>query len=405
MHTHTDIKSIPEQMTKLGELIKELRAAIKIAPDVYRGASPELLDESGVKFNCPPDAVKSAVLILFLEHSGNIFLVLTRRPNRVGPNLSTAPGEIVPPGGKGLEPAIDTALRETFEEIGLRVERECVLGELPPFTLELSRNFWVTPVVAVKQVSSLEFTPDPKEVAEVILTPIHYWRNRPHSSSPLFSVNDEHEHCAAGSAFTLEMLRRGLAVNEPTAEQSDRTRYRTSSEWWQELKTSPARRIDWLRKQYHGELLASRRVAKFRDDSVGTEWFEALDVIAQQEAKHAAWVGTLLKARGIEPRQIEKDERYWNITMAGVDTFKGLAATAAHAERMRLERIKVICCDPATEPDIRAVFSRILPEETFHVRAFTRMAGDTAMRDALSRHEKGMAAINVAMESQLIPFS
>lgn len=192
---------------------------------------------------------------------------------------------------------------------------------------------------------------------------------------------------------------------EPVESQGNIQQHRSSEQWWQELKLSPERQIDWLKKQYHGELLAAERVAKFRDDSFGTEWFKTLDAIASQEAKHAQWVGELLQARGIEPQRLQKEERYWNITLAGVNAFEELAAAAAHAEAMRLERIKVIQADPETEPDIKAVFTQILREEEFHVSAFTRMAGDSALQAALAKHEAGMAAINVSMESELIPFT
>ncbi len=192
---------------------------------------------------------------------------------------------------------------------------------------------------------------------------------------------------------------------EHNQQQPTAPHFRTSQEWWSELKLSPERQIDWLKKQYHGELLASERVAQLSDDCRGTRWHQTLETIAQQEAKHAGWVGELLHARGIEPERLEKNERYWNVVLAEVNTFEGLAAAAAHAEAMRLERIKVIYNDPDTEDDIRAVFGKILHEEEFHVKAFTRMAGDEALAAALAKHEEGMAAINVSMESALIPFA
>ncbi len=62
---------------------------------------------------------------------------------------------------------------------------------------------------------------------------------------------------------------------------------------------------------------------------------------------------------------------------------------------MRLERIEVIAADEAAPHDVSAVFQRILPEERFHERAFGAMAGDAAMKDALTQHEAGLEAIGL----------
>lgn len=181
---------------------------------------------------------------------------------------------------------------------------------------------------------------------------------------------------------------------------------RTSSEWWSEVRGDRARLLEWLRKQYHGEVLAAERVRKFRDDFVPPEskWFATLGTIAEQEANHAEWVAELLRARGETPRLLPKEERYWNVVLQGTTAGEDLAAAAAHAEEMRLERILVIAHDPLADGDIREVFLRIEPDERFHAKAFRAMAGEDAMRRALAAHEAGMAAINVAMESDgLIP--
>ncbi len=54
---------------------------------------------------------------------------------------------------------------------------------------------------------------------------------------------------------------------------------------------------------------------------------------------------------------IQKDKRYWKITMTNDFENDGqYAAVAAHAEEMRLERIKVIMDDAEADQGIRRTF-------------------------------------------------
>lgn len=171
----------------------------------------------------------------------------------------------------------------------------------------------------------------------------------------------------------------------------------TSLQWWNRIKASPADLADWLRDQYHGEATAVIRILNFINTHVeaGSKWVDTLFIIADQEAKHSDWVKTLLETRGIPAEILQKDERYWNKTLASIDSFESGAAVAALAEKMRLERIEVIANDPDAPEDIRSTFQKILKEEQFHAKAFAEMAGDEAMRKALSNHELGMAEIGL----------
>lgn len=175
---------------------------------------------------------------------------------------------------------------------------------------------------------------------------------------------------------------------------------RTSSEvWWNELKRDPDALMDWLRKQYHGECTAARRIEDYAEAHVppGSRWAKVLSTIATQERQHAGWVGDLLRARGEAPALLDKDERYWRETLAGIDSLQTGAAVAAHAENMRLARIEVIAGDPDAPADIREVFARILPDERFHAQAFTSMAGEQALADTRARHERGLAALGLGL--------
>lgn len=105
-----------------------------------------------------------AVLILLYEQDGVIKFPLTQRPDYLG----THGGQISFPGGKAEpgEDAIQTALREGEEEIGIDRSAVSVVGTLSEFFVVPS-NFLVTPVVGFLS-GRAEFTPDPKEVVRIL---------------------------------------------------------------------------------------------------------------------------------------------------------------------------------------------------------------------------------------------
>jgi rubrerythrin len=170
---------------------------------------------------------------------------------------------------------------------------------------------------------------------------------------------------------------------------------KTSQQWWNEVKADEVKLIDWLKDQYHGEITAADRIVVQLGSLTdkGTT-HNLLNYIANQERQHAEWVGELLKSRGVEPSVLEKDERYWDTVLPGITDFQYGAAVAAHAEEMRLERIKVISDDLGAPTDIRAVFSRILIDERMHVAAFNSLAG-SSKGDAAAIHAKGLEALGL----------
>jgi rubrerythrin len=172
----------------------------------------------------------------------------------------------------------------------------------------------------------------------------------------------------------------------------------TSQQWWASIKADPAAFQGWLLDQYRGEATAAGRIERLRDghSAPGTRASRVLSIIADQERKHAGWVGELLRARGVEPRIEPEEERYWPQMLPGIHDLESGCAVGAHAEKMRLERIEAIAQDPGAPPDVRAVFARILPEERFHERAFRALAGDAALRAAAGAHELGRLALGLS---------
>lgn len=111
------------------------------------------------------DARTAGVLMLLFPLHQHLHLPLILRPNYEGVHS----GQMALPGGK-VEPQdqdiIHTALRETEEEIGVKVKRQQVLGQLTDLYIPPS-NISVTPIVAYCEKEPA-YILDPNEVADII---------------------------------------------------------------------------------------------------------------------------------------------------------------------------------------------------------------------------------------------
>jgi 8-oxo-dGTP pyrophosphatase MutT (NUDIX family) len=114
------------------------------------------------KTQVPPR--KGSVLILLYEENDEIKFPLIKRPEYPGAHG----GQISLPGGKTEpgEDVIQTALRETHEEIGVSSHNVSVLGRLSEFHV-IPSNFMITPVVASIPYKP-DFIPDTYEVAKIL---------------------------------------------------------------------------------------------------------------------------------------------------------------------------------------------------------------------------------------------
>jgi len=113
--------------------------------------------------------VPSAVLLPIYYKQGQYYILFTKRTGKVKEHK----GEISFPGGayqEGDRTLVDTALRESAEEIGLMADRVEVLGELDDTATQTS-TYIISPFVAFIP-RPYQFKVDEEEVEEIIEVPI-----------------------------------------------------------------------------------------------------------------------------------------------------------------------------------------------------------------------------------------
>lgn len=150
------------------KFVEELRKALETplpGTEAHRKLAPLVKSESKDFFVAGENARKGGVLILLFEdRNGNIRFPLIERSIYDGAHS----GQISLPGGKVEEGEtfIETALRETEEEIGFSIGSMQVVGLLSKIYVMVS-NFVVQPVLAYTTASPV-FTPEPHEVEKII---------------------------------------------------------------------------------------------------------------------------------------------------------------------------------------------------------------------------------------------
>ena len=117
------------------------------------------------KFEHKVPAKPGSVLILLYPDGDQIYFPLIQRPQYAGAHS----GQVSLPGGKAEagENAIETALREGEEEIGIHPPQIKVIGKLSEFFV-IPSNFIVTPVIGYTNLKP-EFRADPFEVEKIII--------------------------------------------------------------------------------------------------------------------------------------------------------------------------------------------------------------------------------------------
>ncbi len=130
---------------------------------------PEYTDEHRMrKADALP--IPAAVLMPIILREGGLTLLLTQRTA----HLHDHAGQVSLPGGR-VDPsdatAIEAALREAEEEVGLHRDHVELLGTLPDYFT--GTGFRVTPVVSLVQ-PPIELKADPFEVAEIFEVPLSF---------------------------------------------------------------------------------------------------------------------------------------------------------------------------------------------------------------------------------------
>lgn len=143
---------------------------------------PETPDESwmtpGFKLR------RAAVLIPIVERPEGLNVLLTLRTD----HLSSHAGQIAFPGGRAEEldsSPIETALRESEEEIGLHRRHVQIVGVLPEYIT--ASAYRVRPVVALV-TPPFDLTADPGEVAEIFEVPLAFLMNGAHHQRMSFDL-------------------------------------------------------------------------------------------------------------------------------------------------------------------------------------------------------------------------
>lgn len=165
----TVIDTEPRSLRRLiEERLKESRPPVDARDALLGGVSVEL--STSVRRYFPAEPVAAAVLVPIVDHADGLSVLLTQRAS----HLKNHAGQISFPGGRIEQSdvgAVEAALRETEEEIGLSREHLTFAGYLDPHLV--LTGYWVTPVVAfVRPGFALEL--DRREVESAFEVPLSH---------------------------------------------------------------------------------------------------------------------------------------------------------------------------------------------------------------------------------------
>ena len=144
------------------------------------------------------NSTPAAVLILLYLADNEIYFFLTKRTDE----LKHHKGQISLPGGtqEGNEKLIDTALRETQEEIGINRTSISIIGTITPLFVPVT-GFMIYPFIGYS-INKLDPKPDPVEVETIFSVNIFDLLNKDNRTAeqrnirgynvkvPYFKLND-----------------------------------------------------------------------------------------------------------------------------------------------------------------------------------------------------------------------
>ncbi|MBT0587161.1 CoA pyrophosphatase [Alteromonas oceanisediminis] len=154
----------------------------------------------------------AAVLIPLVQHDDGLRVLLTRR----AAHLKHHPNQVSFPGGRqeeGDADAVEAALRETHEEIGISRDQITVLGKMPNY--RTISGYEIVPVVGLVK-ANLPLTLDPNEVAEAFEVKLahvldrdnHFihWVDRQQSRYPIYFIPANNTYIWGATAAILRNL-------------------------------------------------------------------------------------------------------------------------------------------------------------------------------------------------------
>ncbi len=106
--------------------------------------------------------------VLILVYNRSIVFIKRNKKLKVHPGEISFPGGIFEPKDKHL---LNTALRETFEEIGIDPVCIKIIGKMKTFETLVTR-IKVTPFIGISKEKKLNFFINKKEVEDILIIPI-----------------------------------------------------------------------------------------------------------------------------------------------------------------------------------------------------------------------------------------
>lgn len=150
--------------------------------ETLRAWDPEATEE--MPFQPEFKLRRASVLVPLVDRPAGLTVLLTQRTE----HLSSHAGQISFPGGRAEEydsSPIETALRESEEEIGLHRRHVQIVGVLPEYIT--ASAYRVRPVVALV-TPPFDLTADPGEVAEIFEVPLAFLMNGAHHQRMSFDL-------------------------------------------------------------------------------------------------------------------------------------------------------------------------------------------------------------------------
>ncbi|QNA88337.1 CoA pyrophosphatase [Massilia sp. Dwa41.01b] len=179
--SHLPIDAVAGEPAIDADLLTPSRLRVRFA-NARRAWEPETGEETpfqpGLKLR------RAAVLVPLVARPEGLTVLLTQRTE----HLSSHGGQISFPGGRAEEldsSPIETALRETEEEIGLHRRHIEILGVLPEYIT--ASAYRIRPVVALV-MPPFDLLADPNEVAEIFEVPLAFLMSGAHHQRMSFEL-------------------------------------------------------------------------------------------------------------------------------------------------------------------------------------------------------------------------